>query len=136
MDKPKILVVEDEPETLTFIKQCIERVVECEVHLSGSGEDALDKIKNNEFDLVILDIKMPGLSGLDVMRMAKKEKKLPDTLVITGWDSAQVLGEVIKEGALDYMPKPIISAALKEKIKDILEKKGKYFEKTELPPQN
>jgi len=130
MDKPKILVVEDEPETAGFIKKCVERVVECETQLSENGEDAFDKIKNNEFDLVILDIKMPGLSGIDVMRMVKKEKQLPDTLVITGWDSEQVLGEAIKEGALDYMPKPVISGTLKMKIKNILEKKGKYIGKT------
>ena len=129
MDKPKILIVEDELDTMKMIKSSLERFMECQIMESGSGEDALNKIRNYNFDLVILDIKMPGLSGLDVMRQVKKEKKLPDILVTTGWDSAQVAGQVVKEGALDYIPKPITLDTLKIKIKNILEKKGKYIEK-------
>lgn len=131
MGNLKILIVEDEIDTMEAVKRSLERFLKCRVYTSSNGEDAIDKIKNNGFDLVILDIKMPGLSGLDVIRKAKKEAKSTDILVVTAWDSAQVAEEAIKEGAIDYIPKPISLDILKIKIKNILEKKGKYFERTE-----
>ena len=130
MDKPKILIVEDERDTIETIQSCLERAMGCQVYASESGEDAISKINQHDFDLVILDLKMPGLSGLDVMKQVKKEKALPDVLVITGWDSAQIATQVIQEGAIDYIPKPIVVDTLKLKVKDILTKKGKYTENT------
>ncbi|UCC95689.1 MAG: response regulator [Candidatus Omnitrophota bacterium] len=129
MENIKILIVEDEIDTMETIRNNLKKFLQCEIDISNNGEDAINKIKNNIFDLVILDIKMAGLSGLDVIKNIKQETRLPDILVITAWDSAQVADEVIREGALDYIPKPIMLETLKIKIKNILEKKGRYIEK-------
>jgi len=74
---------------------------------------------------------MPGLSGIDIMRKVKGEGTLPDILVTTAWDSVQIANEVIEEGAIDYISKPVILETIKLKVKNILEKKGKYIEKKE-----
>lgn len=125
----KIFIVEDEKETLRFIKNCLQRELLCDIDESMNGIDAIEKMKAQDFDLVILDLKMPGVNGLDVMREIKKIKKLPDILVVTAWDSDQVATTVIKEGALDYMPKPLIPEAFMIKVKTLLDKKGKYIPK-------
>ena len=129
MDNPKILIVDDEIDILNIIKEYLQMIIECDVYESINGQDAIGKIKDNNFDLVILDIKMPGLSGLDVMKKIKSEENLPDILVTTAWDSVQVADEVISEGATDYIVKPVMLETLKLKIKNILDKKGKYIEK-------
>jgi DNA-binding response OmpR family regulator len=129
MDKVKILVVDDEEATLKFVKNCIDRAIDCEVYEAENGDQAIAQMKANDFDLVVLDIKMSGMNGLDVMREVKKVKVLPDVLVVTGYDSVQLSHEVIDAGAVDYMPKPVFAENLMLKIKGILEKKGKYIEK-------
>ena len=129
MHELKILVVDDETETLEYLAKQIERFLKCAVYKSDSGQDAIDKMAGIDFDLVILDIKMPEVNGLDVMRETSKIKKLPDILVVTAWDSAEVVDEVIAAGAIDYIPKPVSSETLLEKVKTILEKKGKYIKK-------
>jgi len=126
----KILIVEDEVDTIEVVKNSLGRFLDCEIDAATDGETAITKILEDDFDLVILDIKMPGLSGIDVLRKVKLKKALPDILVITAWDSTQVAEEVVKEGALDYIPKPITVDTLKLKMKTILEKKGKYSEKS------
>ena len=80
-------------------------------------------------DLVFLDIKMPGLSGIDVIKKIKAIKPLPDTLIITGYMDADVLEQVKKDGALGCVTKPIYLEHFKRLTKDILAKKNKYFEK-------
>jgi len=130
MDRPRILVVDDELEVRKIIEEYLQDIIECNILESENGEDAITKIKTNSFDLVILDLKMPGISGLDVMRRVKEEGVLPDTLVTTAWDSIQIADEVVKEGAVDYISKPVMLETIRLKIKPILEKKDKYIEKS------
>ena len=69
---------------------------------------------------------MPEMSGLDVIREVKQHKELPDVLVVTAYDSTDVTKEALDLGALDYMPKPFELKTFQLKVKEILEKKGKY----------
>lgn len=124
MDDVKILIVDDEIETRDAIKNNFKRFAHCRISIADNGKEAVEKIKNVFFDLVILDLKMPGINGLDVIKKVKKEKNFPDILVLTAWDSVQIAEEVIKEGALDYIPKPIELETLRMKVKDVLGKKG------------
>ncbi|MFH1768036.1 MAG: response regulator [Candidatus Omnitrophota bacterium] len=129
MDEVKILVVEDERGVLEVIKNCLLRFVQAQVFEADNAEEAIRVMKENDLDLVILDIKMPGKSGIDVMREVKETKELPDILVVTAYDSAAVAAQVIKEGAVDYMTKPIVAETLMLKVENILSPKGKYLEK-------
>ena len=130
MGKPKILIVEDEIPTLQRFKGLIDKLIECELYEATEGLGAAEKMKAIDFDLVVLDIKMPGLNGLDVIRQVKKEKPLPDILVVSGWDSTQVAQKLIEEGALDYLPKPLDLDIFILRVRHILEKKNMYIEKT------
>jgi len=70
------------------------------------GETALRMIGDSEFDLLLLDIKMPGMSGLEVLRQAKKYNRDLSVIMITGYAGVQGAVEAMKAGALDYLPKP------------------------------
>ena len=126
MEIPKVLVVDDELEVLQNLKSIVSHMIECQIDDANNGNDAILKMQENDYDLVILDIKMPEASGIDAMRKIKETKSLPDILVITAYDSASIAEEVVSEGAVDYIPKPIYPDNLKLKIKQILEPKNMY----------
>lgn len=116
-----ILIVEDEQEVREGIKKHLFKSLNCQIKEANNGEEALEKIKNNNFDLIILDIKLPGLSGIDILK-STKEKGL-DFLVISGWDSLSVAKEALRYGAADYLSKPFSMDILGLKVKEILSKK-------------
>jgi len=126
---PAILVVDDEVETVREISYFLNRVIECQVDTAENGNKALALIEKKDYDLVFLDIKMPGMSGLELMKKIKTVKPLPDIIMVTGYSDADVAQTARDQGAIDYIPKPIYLENFKRKLKSLLEKKGKYFEK-------
>ena len=124
--RPNILVVDDEEEACKPLGEFIALCFNCEVDTAISGQDALDKLKANKFDLVILDIKMPGKSGIDVIKEAVEFT--PDTkfLAVSAYDSDEVAGEALRVGAVDFLPKPYDFEVMERRVKDILKEIGKY----------
>jgi DNA-binding response OmpR family regulator len=126
MENIKLLVVEDETAVREYMKRDLQRQFPgAIVDEAGGGKEAIMLIRATEYDLVILDIMMPEVNGKDVMQIIKKEKKLPDILVVTAYDSKNVADELLAAGAIDYMAKPIIAKTLHKKVETILRKKGK-----------
>lgn len=127
--KPRILVVDDEEEARTYLGKLIGRFFNCEVEKATDGQEALDKLKANKFDLVVLDIKMPGLSGIDVIREAIKFTPETKFLAVSAYDSDDIAAEALRVGAVDFLHKPHTVEGIERKIKDILKKIGKYSPK-------
>ena len=123
MPEIKILVVDDEEDVRESLGNFLARRIDCVLEKAASGEEALNKLKNGNFDLVLLDIKMPGLSGIDVMKEAAKLCPQTKFLAISGYDSDEVADEALKAGAADFVTKPQTLAAILLKVKDILSKK-------------
>jgi YesN/AraC family two-component response regulator len=103
----RLLIVDDE-ETLTFslYQTFINSPIECEVVTASSGNEALEKIEEGPFDVVITDIAMPGINGLDLLAMIKA--KHPDTkvIVITAYGSDEREEQAYQRGAERYVEKP------------------------------
>ena len=116
MAEYKILVVDDEDETLRFLQRTLRRALKCPVDTAQSADEGIEKLLKNNYALVVLDIKMPGKSGLDFMREVKAKGELPKVLIVTGYDDESVLRETLDAGALDYIPKPVVSEQLILKI--------------------
>jgi CheY-like chemotaxis protein len=108
----KILVVDDEITVCKSIRQAI-LSDEHDVDMALSGEEALKKNQENGYDLVITDLMMPGISGLDLLTSLKETH--PETIVImvTGYPTIKTAVESVKRGAFDYLPKPFTPAELR-----------------------
>ena len=105
MDSGRILVVDDELIMRKSLSRWIERDG-YQVETAASGEEALEKIKDTRFDILLVDIKMEGMSGIDVLKRVKETD--PDTAVImiTAYGSIATAIEAMKGGAQDYLLKP------------------------------
>ncbi|HAH20191.1 MAG: hypothetical protein A2Y00_10375 [Omnitrophica WOR_2 bacterium GWF2_43_52] len=131
MDKPKILLVDDEPDARDIIERHLCRHIECSVYNAQDGRQALELIGKENFDVAILDVKMPGISGIDVLRKLKEVNPQVGVLVVSGWNSQQVAQAAINEGAVDYIIKPSNMEVIFSKVRALLEKINKYFPKAE-----
>jgi len=120
MQKPRILIVDDEEDVLERLASIIAKRITPEVDKACNGREALEKLRQKHFDLVLLDIKMPGLSGIDVLKEAMKFTPQTKFLAISGYDSHEVADEALKAGAIDFVSKPQTAEAIELKVKQIL----------------
>ncbi len=105
MSKIKILIVDDELIMRESLAGWLERDGH-DVQTAASGEEALEKVKETQFDIFLVDIKMEGMSGLDVLRNVRESDPDADVVMITAYGSIPSAIEAMKDGAYDYMLKP------------------------------
>ncbi len=117
----RILVVDDERSIRNTLKDILE-YEKYEVELAEDGNKALDKVKNSEFDIVLCDIKMPGIDGIEVLE--KLTVMAPDTpvVMISGHGNIDTAVESIKKGAYDYIEKPLDLNRLLITIRNAMDK--------------
>ena len=127
MQKPNILIVDDEADIRNSMKDFLSPRYECNLELAGDGEEAIQKAKDFKPDVVLLDIKMPGMSGIDVIDEIKKINPGVKIIVISAWKSSDVVRQAIARGAVDYIGKPISLAALSDKLQPVLISIGKLI---------
>jgi DNA-binding NtrC family response regulator len=129
MDTFSVLVVDDEKDFLeTLVSRLKKRKID--THGAKSGEDALKLIKNRSFDVVILDIKMPGgMDGIEALRVIKKIQPLTEVILLTGHASVETSIEGMKLGAFDYVLKPVKLEELLPKMLQAFEKKDNHDQK-------
>lgn len=131
MQKPHILVVDDEQAVRETIRDFISPRYECDIDLAGDGSEAIKKVTEIKPDIILLDIKMPGMSGIDAITEIKKLSPSSKIIVVSAWKSADVVSQAIARGAVDYLGKPLSLAALAEKLQGALMSIGKLIMKRE-----
>ena len=122
----KVLVVDDEKDVQTLFEQRFRREIKehaIDFVFAFSGEEALLYLEktNHEAVLILSDINMPGMSGLDLLKHIKEKHQVPPPLVmmITAYGDAENYNAAMRLGADDFLTKPVDFAALKEKLKAI-----------------
>lgn len=125
-----VLVVDDEQE---FRDITVKRLEKRGLKVKGaeSGEKALDILEHSYTDVVLLDVKMPGIDGIETLRRIRSMKPLVEVVLLTGHASVDSGIEGMKLGAFDYLMKPIELEPLLEKLADAYEKKRLHQEKIE-----
>ena len=109
----RILIVDDDEVSCRLFAEVLEGG-EHEVHQARSGEEALDRLRKESYDLLLVDVRMPGITGLDVTRAMRQEQPLLPVIVMTAFGSIETAVEAIHEGAYDYVSKPMNLDELKK----------------------
>lgn len=120
MGQIRVLVVDDE----AVIREGLKRILSGErfdVEPCSSGRMAIELLHEREFDLIITDLKMPGLSGIEVLKAVKTLQPEAPVIMITGYASVDTAVEAMKNGAVDFVAKPFTPDQLIEKVEHALE---------------
>ena len=117
----RVLVVDDDPFALRSIAKMLQGE-RYQVVTAASGSEALELLKQGPIDLVLTDLKMPGVDGLEVLRLAREVAPQAGVLMLTGYAALESAIEALREGAYDYLVKPCSSDELKLKIERGLER--------------
>jgi DNA-binding response OmpR family regulator len=123
---PYLLIVDDDVGALRTLRSALGRDG-YELDTASTGEEALTKVKQRRPDAMILDIGMPGISGLDVCRQLRADDKLYDLpiLFLTGLDQTEDVVNGLNAGADDYLPKPFEITELAARIRALLRRSGR-----------
>ncbi len=112
----RILVVDDEKHVLVLFSRILQKEG-YEVECASSGSEAIEKLAKSSFDLVVTDLKMNGVDGLDLIRKGKTVNRALPFILISGYGTAQTAGTAAREGADVYLMKPIDIIDLKLAVK-------------------
>jgi len=116
----KLLIVDDETRFLEAISKRL-RKRGFEVVTASNGATAVDLARTEKFDIALLDLKMPGMDGSEVLRSLKAEHQFLEAIILTGHGSLESAVELTKLGAFSYLPKPYELDKLIETLKDAYE---------------
>jgi len=117
-NRKRILICDDEEGVRESLKLILED--DYDLIVATCGNDAIEKVKETPVDLAILDIKMPKMSGIEVLKSLKKILPSMKAIIASGYQSAEAAHESIKYGAGDYIVKPFDSKEVLKKVKAII----------------
>ena len=119
-EKPKILICDDDKECYKNVKIFIDKKFEADVDIATDGNQAIEMIKKEAYDVVLMDVKMPGISGIEALKQIMQINPSTKSLIISAWQSDEVTAETIEAGAIDFLSKPLSPEILKARLKTIL----------------
>ncbi|OHE54910.1 MAG: two-component system response regulator [Thermodesulfovibrio sp. RBG_19FT_COMBO_42_12] len=126
--KANVLLVDDEEQFLKVLSQRLEGKG-LKVDTSTSGEDALKKVKGKDFDAIILDLVMPGMSGIETLKRIRSENPDLQIILLTGHATVEKGVEAMKTGAVDFLEKPADLNKILEKVAEAKRKRVLLVEK-------
>ncbi len=129
MKKLRLLLVDDENE---FVETLADRLKmrELDASIARDGEEALSAVKEDEPDVIVLDLKMPGMDGIEVLKRVKDAYPKVEVIILTGHGSKKDEEAARRLGAFDYVKKPADLDSLVSRIKNAFELKMSKLEKT------
>lgn len=123
MEKKAILVVDDEKNIRLTLSQSLE-ALGIQVHTAVNGEEALQKLGEVQFGLVFLDLKMPGMDGMEVLRRIKDDWPTARVIIITAHGTIESAVEAMKLGAVDFIQKPFSPGEIRDLATLVLEREA------------
>lgn len=122
MSSPSVLIVDDSKNIRLTLEQALSK--NYNVLTAANGEDGLEKVEDNDISVILLDYKLPGINGIEFLK--KIEDKLGEiqVIIITAFGSIDSALEAMKLGAIDYVEKPFEPETIRNKVKEVIERKG------------
>lgn len=122
--RPHVLLMEDEINIAKGLEMVMrEEGYEVDIALTGKG--ALDKFKGSEFDLLVADLRLPDMDGMEVIQKVREKQPKTNVVIITGYPSVSSAVQAVKMGVSDYLRKPFTEDEFKKAVKTALHKKEK-----------
>ena len=119
---PRLLLVDDEERFRTTLSKLL-GVRGIPVVAVGSGEEALEELRSKPYDVILLDVRMPGMNGIEVLAEIKKINPALEVIILTGHASVDAAVDIMKLGGYDYLLKPCSVDELMDKIDGAHERK-------------
>ncbi len=123
MEPKRVLVVDDEEDVRETLKNVLKKL-EYEPFVAADGEEALDILKEQQIDVVLSDLYMPRMDGIELLKRVKAANKNVIFLMITAHPTIETAVEAIKKGAYDYLTKPFHIEEVRMKMSRAMEKRG------------
>ena len=117
----RILVIDDEVDMLTLLRMIIEDNTHYDVETTNSPTEAIKLLKEEDFDLVITDLKMPGIDGLELFEEFRDIKPDIPVIIITAYGSPEIASEALERGVTDFITKPFRKDSILFTMKRVLE---------------
>ncbi len=133
MDKPTILIVDDERSARHGMRMLLEqdyRVISAE-----NSSSALEKLESNKVDIMLTDVRMPGMDGIELMEVAQKKYNDLKCIILTAYGDVDLAVQAMKKGAVDFMTKPINLDKLEILLKRLLQSQKIEIENRALKEQ-
>jgi len=111
--KKRILVVDDEATVCRSIRQAL-LCEEYDIDIALSGEEALRMDENKDYEVMVVDLMMPGLNGLDLLRSIKAKNSSARIIMVTGYPTMKNTLQAMQIGAFDFLPKPFLPSDLRK----------------------
>ncbi len=124
----KVLLIDDEEEFLATLSERME-IRGMDVSTAATAQNAVAALDNNEYDAIVLDLQMPDMNGIEMLKIIKKTHPDMQVILLTGQATLEAGIEAMKLGAMDFMEKPADINSLTEKIKKAQAKKMVIVEK-------
>ena len=131
-DKANILIVDDEEVVRISHLRSLEGV-ECNARAAEGGNQAIDVMEQQPFDVVLLDLRMPDLDGMDLLKTIKQRWPDSEVVVITGYPSIETAKEAVRLGACNYLTKPLGPNEVLKAANDAINQKRWSLRSTEEP---
>ena len=104
--KDAILIVDDEEDLVQLLKRMLESELDCEAHTALSGVEALAILEKNPIDVALIDMRMPGMNGLELLERLREEHPWLTVIMMTAYGCIELAVNAIKAGAYDFISKP------------------------------
>jgi DNA-binding NtrC family response regulator len=101
-----ILAIDDEPDLLNLLERIIKGKTDFSILTTGTSLEVPQILEENEFDIIITDLKMPGMDGLDILKYIKEKDRLEQVIIITAFGTLETAMEALANGVFDYITKP------------------------------
>ncbi len=118
----KILIVDDEKNIRLSLKQCL-AAEEYDVEIALNGTEGYEKLKDGAYDLVLLDMKMPGLDGMEVLEKIHQEQIDTSVVMMTAYGTIEKAVEAMKMGAIDFLKKPFAPEEIRKIVREVLKRR-------------